>query len=227
MSISGILLRFIDSVRQNGLHTASSTLWRRAMSRWKERSLGISTTQLIFPAELGFTNPDCHEHQPTEYDHFQQMLRAADIDPRQHSFLDYGAGLGRVVVLAATLPFAKVRGVELSEDLTRLGRKNIANAASKLACKDVDIICADATQFVPEADTSLIYFNHPFGGEVLSAVLVELQKLSLARQLRIIANIPAKGDFMDQLNAQSWLRRIRELVVEPGRVCLILDSVRA
>jgi tRNA1(Val) A37 N6-methylase TrmN6 len=135
--------------------------------------------------------------------------------------------LGRVVVLAATLPFAKVRGVELSEDLTRLGRKNIANAASKLACKDVDIICADATQFVPEADTSLIYFNHPFGGEVLSAVLVELQKLSLARQLRIIANIPAKGDFMDQLNAQSWLRRIRELVVEPGRVCLILDSVRA
>src|SRR5882724_11277495 len=42
-----------------------------------------------------------------------------------YSFLDVGAGKGRALLLAAELPFRKVIGVELSEDLARVAQKNI------------------------------------------------------------------------------------------------------
>src|ERR1700719_3166712 len=42
-----------------------------------------------------------------------------------YTFVDIGAGKGRALLLAAELPFRKVIGVELSEELARIAQKNI------------------------------------------------------------------------------------------------------
>ena len=43
-----------------------------------------------------------------------------------YGFVDVGAGKGRALLLAAELPFRKIIGVELNEELTRIAQKNVA-----------------------------------------------------------------------------------------------------
>ena len=49
-----------------------------------------------------------------------------DVDHREFSFVDYGSGKGRVLMLAAAYPFRRILGVEFSESLDRVARDNIA-----------------------------------------------------------------------------------------------------
>lgn len=44
-------------------------------------------------------------------------------------FLDLGSGKGRMVLSAARFPFRRIIGVELSNDLTAIARRNVATSA--------------------------------------------------------------------------------------------------
>ena len=225
MNLQSIIKHFISSARQEGLGQAAANLVRRAKARVKERALGISTSALYFPDQLGYSNPECHEYSATEYDDFNRMMETLAIKPAEHAFLDYGAGLGRVVVVAATYPFKNVRGVELSAELTDAANQNIAAALPKLLCKDVSVVCADATKYDPEDETSVIYMNNPFEGEILDQVLDKLRRFaSGGNRLLLMCNMPARSAFAHQVQQQPWLTVRNELELAPGRLCLILQS---
>ena len=57
---------------------------------------------------------------------FDWALSAIDDDLSQLSFVDYGAGKGRVLLLAAQHPFAAVGGIEFAEELHDDAAMNIA-----------------------------------------------------------------------------------------------------
>ena len=80
-----------------------------------------------------------------------------------YSFVDVGAGKGRALLLAAELPFRKVIGVELSEDLARVAQKNItiwkrlAHPRAKIR-----VMHEDAMEFRWPRTPLLVYLNNPF-----------------------------------------------------------------
>ena len=80
-----------------------------------------------------------------------------------YSFVDIGAGKGRALLLAAELPFRKVIGVELSEELERIAQKNITiwKRLARPRAK-IRVMHEDAAEFRWPRTPLLVYLNNPF-----------------------------------------------------------------
>ncbi len=102
----------------------------RAVHPFDER-FGVDTSGLVY--EL----PSGHQHDPYNNGYFavapsvfhsvMQALRdRLGLDYRRFSFVDVGSGKGRALLLALDYPFREIIGVELSPELDRVARANIA-----------------------------------------------------------------------------------------------------
>jgi SAM-dependent methyltransferase len=80
-----------------------------------------------------------------------------------YSFIDVGAGKGRALLLAAELPFRKVIGVELSEELAGIAKKNttIWKRLARPRAK-IRVMHEDAVGFRWPRTPLLVYLNNPF-----------------------------------------------------------------
>ncbi len=80
-----------------------------------------------------------------------------------HTFADVGAGKGRALLLAAELPFRKIIGLELNEDLARIARQNVAVWARVTHSRaNIRVIHQDAAEFRWPRTPLLVYLNNPF-----------------------------------------------------------------
>ncbi len=177
--------------------------------RYREWILGVDTAS--FDRWIGSIGHDaCHDYEPMSYACIERTLGKLSIRPGRDVFLDYGCGKGRAVIVAATLPFARVIGVELMDDLCDIARANVRKAARSLVCKDVEIVAADATQYEVPDDATVIYFYNPFWDEVLAAVQERI-RASLVRNPRKLSIVyllnPGQHDAFAQLD---WLDRVSD-----------------
>lgn len=89
-----------------------------------------------------------------------------------YSFVDFGAGMGRAVLLASEYPFRQTVGVELNPTLARIARKN--TTLWRVAGREkspMRIECRDALEYsFPEGPCVAFLFN-PFGALVLRRLL--------------------------------------------------------
>ncbi len=92
-----------------------------------------------------------------------------------YTFVDVGAGKGRALLLAAELPFRKVIGVELNEELARIARRNVAlwTRATKSREK-IRILREDALAFRWPRAPLLVYLNNPFECELVEKLAAKL-----------------------------------------------------
>lgn len=95
----------------------------------------------------------------------------------EYTFVDFGAGMGRAVLLAAEYPFRQVVGVELNPVLLRIARKNLTLwRKSGRAHAPMSIRGGDATDFAfPEGPCVAFLFN-PFGAPVLRKLLSNVER---------------------------------------------------
>lgn len=200
-----------ESLAERGVQNTLRRLWRAANSSLRERSLGIRTTGSIAGSEMAF-DAASFGYQPVPYASFDAAIRHVSVRPGEDVFIDYGCGMGRAVVLAATYPFQRVIGVERSDALSQIARQNIHRAESKLRCTDVTIETTDARSYeVPENATHVFLFN-PFDEPIVMAVLAKIRESLDAhpRRLSIIYALPRCR--RDPLLDISWLNLKHELV---------------
>lgn len=97
-------------------------------------------------------------------------------DLGRFSFVDFGSGKGRVLLVASHYPFREVVGVEFSPALHQIAEDNIRRYQSPARrCRRVRSVCADATTFaLPEHDC-VLYFNNPFAEPVFAQVLANVR----------------------------------------------------
>jgi predicted RNA methylase len=96
---------------------------------------------------------------------------------RQYSFIDFGAGKGRAMLLASEFNFKEVVGVELHPELAKKCRRNMRiwhEQHKKTA--PLRLLEADATEFVFPAGPCVAYLFNPFGAPVLRRVLKQMEK---------------------------------------------------
>ena len=107
-------------------------------------------------------------------------------------FADFGSGKGRVVLQAARLPFDRVMGVELSEELTAIARRNVAAAERRRRCREVELVTADVLDFDVPDDLTVAYVYNPFSGAIFEGLLQKLiESVDRApRRLRLIYRTP-------------------------------------
>lgn len=182
-----------------------------------ERMLGISTSE--WHTLLDDARPDFRGYGPTTYRDWNIIRRHIKIGG---TFIDYGAGLGRVAILAGRLPFSRVIGVEFDEGLAARATENVDLAKPRLAC-DVEIVCQDAREFLPPHDTSTMFFCNPFTGGILSSVLSRAKELPALVQ--IVCNLPDRSAFENEIAREDWLH-LRKLVrLTDGRKLFVFTPI--
>jgi hypothetical protein len=90
---------------------------------------------------------------------------------RDFTFIDYGAGKGRVLLIAARFPFKRVVGVELSEPLIRIAAENIAEYTRRHpGLCPIELIHADAAEFEIPPTPCVLFFYDPFQASLMMQI---------------------------------------------------------
>jgi SAM-dependent methyltransferase len=155
---------------------------RLAARLWFERGALEDTYGAADLSRFGLGHPDRVEYRPSGWRHLSRALEGRVID-RSDVFLDYGCGKGRIVYQAASLPFGRVIGLEISSELLDVARRNVVRNRHRLVCQHIDLVCGDALTYEVPDDVTYVYMYNPFLGDVFRAALASLMR-SLDRQPR-------------------------------------------
>lgn len=164
-------------------HARRVTSGRRSGQRF-DAEHGVVTEALLFlgeldPEAIGDAMEDATHYEPTPVYECTALLRAVPADVERCTFVDIGAGMGRVVMLASTQPFKQVIGVEVSAALCETARDNLVRWRREhddIACKDLRVVCADAAAYAFPKGDLVVYLYNPFGERTLQRVLDRLSK---------------------------------------------------
>jgi hypothetical protein len=180
--------------------------WFRVLDLIYERRLGIRTEEFI-RLETGINNPDFFRYKPASYTEFRKLMKHVSIQPGKDVFMDYGSGLGRVLILAAMYPFKKVIGLELVERFNRAAARNFEKCRNKLKCTELQLLTAEATSCLPPNEVTIFYFYNPFRYPVLKRVLNNINDTLTEnpRRVRLIFRHPI--NLPQILGELPWLYR--------------------
>lgn len=181
-----------------------------------EYRLGISTFEFHELFRPG--RPDDRGYAPTAFRDWR-IMRPHLAPRRDVSFIDYGAGLGRVTVLAGRLDYRQSIGVEFDRELAQRGNANIARARG-LRCP-TSIACGDATEFSIPEGPAVVFFCNPFTGNVLDAVLSRI--VAHPAQVELLCNLPEASTFARQVRSVPRLVFKRHIELSDRRECLLLS----
>ena len=146
------------------------SLRRHVMRRLFERGELEDTYGVVTLDEFDIAHPDRRHYEPSGWRQLARALKGRPIGPDE-VFLDYGSGKGRIVYQAARLPFGRVLGVEISEQLTEIARRNIERNRDRLRCGEVTLTCADVVDFEVPDDVTYAYLYNSFVGRTFEVAL--------------------------------------------------------
>lgn len=177
------LLEIIGLVLKNGRHALhglnSAERARRHADTAFDRRWGTDTSRGVSVHDLGISGPrvaHCRRYDPSSEAMLYRPVTALGIDPARFDFIDYGAGKGRPMMLAALMGFRSVTGVELSTKLCEIARANLDRfAAQNPNTPRGLVIGADATQVLPKGRHILAYLYNPFDATILRTVRERLE----------------------------------------------------
>lgn len=105
-----------------------------------------------------------------------EAVTRAGIDPARYSFIDYGSGKGRAVMIAAARGFQRAIGVEFAPELHDIalanGRRFTSAGGSSTRC---EFILGDAGSYEPPTGPIFAYIYNSFGTVILREVLSRLE----------------------------------------------------
>lgn len=149
-----------------------------------------------------------HEYYPSEPWLFEQIMRALPVRFQDFWFIDLGSGKGRGLMMASDYPFRRILGVEYLPALHRIATENIAQyACERQQCREIEMLCQDARDFVFPAEPTILYLFNPFPEPVLARVLSRVRK-SLEAAPRPFYIAYRYQEYEHLLIDCDWLRKI-------------------
>jgi hypothetical protein len=130
---------------------------------------------------------------PAEFD---RLINALDIRHQDYTFVDFGSGKGRPLLLASFFPFKKIVGVELCPDLTRVAQENVRKFRDNAQqCRDIEPVCIDALKYTLPDGPVVCYFYNPFDREIMERVVecVEQSYRANPREIYVLYANPMLG----------------------------------
>ena len=207
--------------------------WRRFAREHKQqlalnlifdREHGVETAAEIQLEEVGIPLAEVSRgngvYRPLTERVFREMFASIAIDAAQFTFIDVGSGKGKVLFMAADMPFKRIVGVEYAIGLHEVAVRNVANFhSSTQQCRALEVVHGDALKYpLPPGPVVLHIFN-ALAPEVMRELLVKLDADAAARSdqpiILIYTNLRSvdeAGDVFDGLRNLPVVRRQRHLV---------------
>ncbi len=127
-----------------------------------------------------------HDYHPIHRLSFNWAMAQIPDPLSDFTFVDYGAGRGRALLLAAMHPFRKVIGIEFARELHDDTNMNIAQfPRSLMKCRNIDCHLMDVVNFDIPSTKGVFLFNDSFDIEVLETVLARITTSYRANPRRI------------------------------------------
>ncbi|MBK1674847.1 hypothetical protein CKO35_16445 [Ectothiorhodospira shaposhnikovii] len=178
--------------RRHGVCTSGFLELNKALVSSKNRDFGV-------------------RYQPTSARHFECMMSRLDVDLRDYTFVDFGCGKGRVLLMAAHYPFAGIIGVEFSRVLYQQALDNVAHyGLGHPEFPHVQVKWTDAAEFSLPDTPLVLYFFDPFRGQVMAQVLDNIRAsfVRLPRPIHLIYYAPVHAQMVEALGI---FRRLSDL----------------
>jgi SAM-dependent methyltransferase len=99
-------------------------------------------------------------------------LHSLAVPFEEYTFIDYGCGKGRALLMASDFPFRQIIGVEYSSELAAIARHNIKlyrNPSQR--CRAIEVFEGNAALFEPPDTPSVFFLHNPFDELILQQVL--------------------------------------------------------
>lgn len=176
-----------------------------------ERWLGVDTSGEIELEDLGIDGDGRNHYEASGWLDLRRILRREEVGP-EDVFIDIGSGKGRVVLEASRYPFARVMGLELSEELNEVARANVERFRDRAVCHNVEIVTGDAAEYDIPDDVTIAYFYNSFEGEIFERMIDRLLA-SVDRNprfVRLIYRTPLEDEYL----ARSG--RVKLVKLRPG-----------
>ena len=185
--------------------------WYCFLDRNFDRRFAVNTAGVLLLPEI-HSDPRFNGYSPTPHSLFSRLLRQVDVDYSQFTFIDFGCGKGKALLLASKLPFRRIVGVEVSSVLIGVAAENLKTYRGTRRCKAVQLVHSDARDFrLPEED-AICYFWDPFEAELMRTVLENIRNSLAAapRDIYIVYFMPVhrklfdEADFLSMVKQTSW-----------------------
>jgi hypothetical protein len=162
-----------------------------------------------------------HDYRPTPCALFEWTVAALNHDLSRLTFVDHGAGKGRVLLLASQHPFAAIGGIEFAEELHDDATMNIAQfPRSRMKCRNVECVLDDASQVGPPDGEAVHYFFNPFSRKVFAEVLNNIVVSYRKRPRRLYLILVDQPEVADMINQSGVFQRLELPLVERYKVKL-------
>lgn len=155
-------------------------------------------------------------YAPVPVAHGMALLEHLQIPYDQYTFIDFGAGKGRMLLLAARFPFREVIGVEYSPPLFEALQQNLVRCRdAQRRCLRVRGVLQDAAHFELPMHPLVLFFHHPFEEPVFRQILDRLEaSLAVApRDVRVVYYDPQCRRLFEE--SPRW-QRLADGPREPG-----------
>lgn len=190
----------------------------RAVHPFDER-FGVETSGLLYELPTG------HPHDLYNNGYFAvapsvfhavigNLRQQLHLDFQRFDFVDIGSGKGRALLLASDYPFREIVGIELSPELDRIARANVARYAevaagveSGMRVPQVITIQGDAAEFVWPSTPLIVYMWNAFTMPVMERVFHSL-KASLVDEPREVYLVYMHPELESMLDELPWLVRL-------------------
>jgi SAM-dependent methyltransferase len=134
--------------------------------------------------------------------HHPKIIRAGimalTIRHEDYTFVDFGCGKGRVLLVASEFPFRKIIGVEFVPPLAETAMQNLKRYRSSDAkCSAIEVVTGDAVEYELPPGPLLLYFFSPFSRPVMEQIVQNLERsiqVSPRDLLVLFTGVPAVRD---------------------------------
>jgi len=173
--------------------------WYCWLDRHFDRRFAVDTAGVLILPEI-HSDPRFNGYSPTPHALFSRLLHQIDVDYSKFTFIDFGCGKGKALLLASELPFKQIVGVELSSVLIGIAEHNLKTYRGTRRCKTVQLVLSDARDFHLPEEHSVCYFWDPFEAELMQTVLQNIRNsLAVApRDIYILYFMPVHRRLFDE-----------------------------
>lgn len=138
---------------------------------------------------------------------FHEMMREIE-DRHELTFIDVGSGKGLPLMLAGDYGFRRIVGIEMSEELNDVARKNFVRyTASTRRPIHAEIVCGDFMKTELPAEPTVFFLNNPFPRYIATLAVAHIEE-SIERHPRrvVVAYRRMQEPILRQLEASPHLR---------------------
>jgi predicted RNA methylase len=200
--------RIVKALRDRRMHELNLRFDRRFNVRTEEKAI-ISKLTIVDGDKRSAEN-----YAPMHVALFPSVMSVLPDDLSEFVFIDFGAGKGRVALLASDYNFKRIIGVEFARELHEAMLDNIREYRnSRQRCHDLVTSCQDARHFDIPNEKCVFFFFNPFKMQILQEVASKIAQSYFAapRKMYILFYNPTSENRVREIFASLGFLKQRSL----------------